>query len=256
MADDIEIVELPDGRLASRKRGGELTPLAPEIERIFRAGRPHVASGRELAAYEARQAREARKERLERSGIIVKLEARRMLLADELYPTPPLVAVQRWLVAATGSPGAGPNWLFLCGGMGAGKSVSAAWALSRQEGIYTTLETYLRDYRRYLDDRSPMDRADIVRDRYARAGLLVVDELGTETDAVLMRAALQWLVEHRNTRRRHLTITITNMPKDEVLNRFRLGIYDVRTWDRLKADAAFVSVDGQSMRRPAPGNEQ
>lgn len=234
------------------KRGGP-NPLGRSLADVLARAKPK--SEEELEELEVRSARDARKERLERSGIVIKPTPRQLLLADKLYPTQALASTKRWLAAATRTPGPGPNWCFLCGGMGAGKSVAAAWALSRQDGRYTTLETYLRDYRRYLDDRSPQDRTDLARDIYVRSGLLVLDELGTETDSVLMRASLQWLVENRFARRRHLTLVITNLPKVDVMNRFRTGIYDARTWDRLKADALVVSVDGESMRRAAPGNE-
>lgn len=232
-----------------------LAKLSSELERLIREGARNAVTDDELAAFEARSQRDARRERLGRSELVLRPEARRLILADQLLPTSALHTTRAWLAAATRPSQPGPHWLLLCGGMGNGKTTAAAWALSRQEGRFATVETFLRDYRRYLDDRGPVDRTQELRDRYGNGGLLVLDELGTESDSVLMRSALHWLAEHRHTRRRHLTIVLTNLSKDDVFQRFRVGVYDMRTADRLRGCAMFASVDQASLRRSLPGNE-
>ncbi|AKF08869.1 hypothetical protein DB32_006018 [Sandaracinus amylolyticus] len=222
--------------------------MRPELRAIFERAEP--ADEQDLAALEQRSQREARRERLARSGIRLRPDDRKALMNDELYPTQALRDVKRWLAAATRTPNPGPNFLFVTGGTGLGKTVAAAWALTRQGGRFVTMETFLLDYARYLRDVSRDRAAELERERYAAPGLLVLDELGTEADAVLARTALSWLVDARCARRRHLTIVLSNLAEADVVARFTAGIYDPRTWDRLRRDGAFAKLDGESLRRP------
>jgi DNA replication protein DnaC len=193
--------------------------------------------------------RETWRERLAGSGIDgLREQDRAAILADTLSKTPALDYVQRWIAAATRTPDPGPNMLAVCGGMGLGKTVAAGWAISRHSGLYATVETYLRDYERWLRDRSREDASSSSMWRYKRAHLVVLDELGTETDAALMMRAFERLIDSRQSRRRELTLMLSNLSKAEFVDRVRNGVYGARTYDRLRRDCAVVEVTGQSMR--------
>lgn len=208
------------------------------------------ASDDEIAAYEARQQRETWRDRLGASGIDgLREEDRARILGDELLPTHALVTVRRWLATAMRPVEPGPNMLVLVGGMGTGKTLSAGWAISRHGGLYATVETYLRDYNRWLRDQSFDEKSAPAMWRYKRAQLVVLDELGTEADAALMTRAFERLIDSRQSRRRELTLILGNLSREEFVSRIRGGTYGARTYDRMKRDARVVEVTGESMRR-------
>lgn len=208
-----------------------------------------VATDEEIAAHEASIMREARRERLRTSGVVIRDEDKRAILDDTVADTRALRVVKRWLAAAMRTANPDRPWLVLCGPPGTGKTFAAAWAISRDGGIYATVETYLRDYARWLRDESYGEIEGARIDRYKRAHLVVLDEVGMERDVEAMRSGLHRLVDERQSRRRQLTIAITNLSKPEFERRLASGIYDPRTADRMARDAYIVTVDGQSMRR-------
>lgn len=208
-----------------------------------------AVSDEEIAAYERRMLREVWKERLANSGIDgLREDDRARILADDLHPTTALTAVRRWLVGAMRTKDPGVNMLVLVGGMGTGKTLAAGHAISRNGGLYATVETYLRDYERWLRDRSYDDKSAPSMWRYKRAHLVVLDELGTETDAALMTRAFERLIDSRQSRRRELTLIISNLSRDDFVSRIRSGVYGARTYDRMKRDARVIECRGDSMR--------
>ena len=211
-----------------------------------------TASDDEIAAYEARQLRETWRERLDGSGIDgLRHYDREAILADRLEPTKALTTVRAWIAGAMRTPDPGVNTLVLVGGMGLGKTVAAGWAISRHSGLYATVETYLRDFARWLRDQSREDSSAQQLWRYKRAHLVVLDELGTENDPALMRRAFERLIDQRQSRRRELTLILGNMSRDEFITRLKGGVYGLRTYDRMKRDARVVECTGESMRRGA-----
>lgn len=211
-----------------------------------------VASDDEIRAYETRQQRETWRERLAGSGIDgLREEDREAILADNLAPTKALVTVRQWLTAAMRTPDPGVNMLVLIGPMGLGKTLAAGWAISRHSGLYATVETYLRDYQRWLRDSSREDGTSQHMWRYKRAHLVVLDELGTEGDAALMTRAFERLIDSRQSRRRELTLILGNLSREDFVQRVRSGVYGARTYDRMRRDARVVEVTGESMRKGA-----
>lgn len=210
-----------------------------------------VASDDEIAAYEARMQREVWRQNLVASGIdALRDEDRKLILTDKLAASTALTKVRQWLGAAMRTAvDPGVNTLVICGGMGTGKTVAAGWAISRHGGVYATVETYLRDYDRWLRDRSHDDKSSPTIWRYKRAQLVVLDELGTETDAALMQRAFERLIDSRQSRRRELTLILSNLSRAEVVTRVRGGAYGMRTYDRMKRDARIIEVSGESMRQ-------
>ena len=88
--------------------------------------------------------------------------------------------------------------------------------------------------------------------RYRRAAFLVLDELGTETDADLAREAMFALINARQSKRTE-TLVLTNMTKPEAIDAIKSGRYDKRAADRLRALAMVVGLTGESLRRSVPG---
>jgi DNA replication protein DnaC len=210
-----------------------------------------VASDEELAALDARAEREAWRERLEASGIheSTRIEDRRMLLEGKLEPLAALRATQGWLAKATDREAPGRNVLVMAGATGLGKTLAAAWAITREGGIYVKMDELCRDYARWERDRTTMDHSGNAWRRYQRARLVVLDEVGRERDANLARDAFYKLVDERQSRRRQLTIMVTNLSRADFLARLHAGAYDERSASRLARDAWVVPLDGKDLRR-------
>lgn len=234
-------------------------PIGPTLEEILARAQAayRFPTDLEIAASEARMQREAWRDRLSSSGILASLrdEDRARVLDDALDETDALRATRAWLAKATQTPDPDRNVLALCGPRGLGKTIAAAWALSRRGGVYATVETYLRDHERWLRDRSYDDetsQATQRMERYRTAHLVVLDEIGTERNAEAMRAAFFRLMDHRQSRRRQLTILLTNLSRADFVARLERGVYDERTTDRFRRDLWAVGLAGESMRRAEP----
>jgi DNA replication protein DnaC len=208
-----------------------------------------IATAAEIRASNAQLAAQAWRERLSASGIedVIRLEDRRRLLADQLDETHAMVATRNWLAKATALP-YDRNVMVLCGSMGLGKTVAAAWALTRASGLYVSVDEYLRDYERWRRDLAQGDEKSQVLRRYKRAHLVVLDEVGRERNAEAMRDGFYRLIDWRQTRRRELTIMITNLSRKDFVDRLKRGVYDERSYSRLKRDAWVVQLHGEDMR--------
>lgn len=218
---------------------------------IARVSSIAIASPEQLAALDASAARQAWGERLEASGIhaATRAEDRRLLLTDQLDPSyPALIATRTWLVKALRRNTPGRNVLVLAGSTGLGKTLAAAWAISREGGIYLKVDELVRDYARWDRDRTALDATTNVWRRYQRTRLVVLDEVGRERDASLMRDAFYKLVDERQSRRRQLTIMVTNLSAEDFKARLRSGVYDERSYSRLARDAWVVDLEGQDRR--------
>jgi DNA replication protein DnaC len=132
----------------------------------------------------------------------------------------------------------------LLGGVGSGKTVAAAWAVAsyarRSMGAkYDKMRDVANLYRAgFGDDLKAFERM-------LRVPLLVIDELTTERDADLGKAALHEVVDERASRDLR-TLLLANRTKDEIRDR-----YDARTIDRLRECAAVVTLADKSMRKGA-----
>lgn len=214
-----------------------------------------TASDEDIREMEIRLAREARSERILRSGITdpgpLPDEDRRMILSESCKQTRALATVRAWLPKALRAADPDRNMLILAGPRGTGKTVAAAWALAQTGGRYVTLEEYLRDYSRWQRDRTREDGTSRELQRYDAGGLLVIDELRGELDRWLAEAERPgWhrIVDRRQSRRKHLTIGITNLSRSEFIADLQNGALDPRTYDRMKRSAYIVGIEGESMR--------
>jgi DNA replication protein DnaC len=232
---------------------GEPSAAAAAVLAAIEAARDASTVGEaELAAYEARKAREAREDRLRKSGVVLRKGDADAVLDEQLVATRALTTVKNWVAASVRKPDPGPSVLVLCGPMGVGKNVAAAWAHAREGGRYVTLEQHVRDWERWMRDRSWSDEAARELERCYRGRLFTLDELGTETEREQesVRRSLHRVVEKRLERSGQLTLILTNLREADVRERFAREVYDPRTLSRLARDGRIVAVDGRDMRAP------
>ena len=187
----------------------------------------------------ARTERQARRDRLEHSGVLERMDEDGVsaVVSDRLGATAALQWVRTWMLAPRPA-------LVLLGEPGVGKTIAAAWALTQRPGRYIRAED-LCEMRKEGGRRG--------RELYQamlRPDLLVLDELGGETDLPLAAKTLQDVVDVRQRVSRRTLIMGNLKTRAELVSR-----YDKRTLDRLGVDrdedgiAVFRFVDGPSMRK-------
>lgn len=220
----------------------EPVKLDSRIAEIIAAARPRLDAG-DLLAAESRAERNDRSQRLRISGIgdVLAEEGRRAIVRGEERPTDALLTVRSWYARALDPAVRGPTVLILAGPMGTGKTLAASWVLARQSGLYVPVERFLR----YYQGRGREHESELDRIRAAR--FVVLDELGTERDPDVFRAAFHWLIDGRQSRRK-LTLIMGNLSADQIRARLRDGTYDERTADRLRTIARLATTSGESMR--------
>jgi DNA replication protein DnaC len=192
---------------------------------------------RDVAERERRREQRQRAERIAAaSAAPVPQTVAEAIADDALQSTQALEVVRKWTDAR--QAGRGKPTLVLLGGAGCGKTTAAAYVLSRTKGArYVKMREVCNLFRAgFGDDAAAFDAL-------IRCPLLVVDELATERDADLGRAALQEVVDERQARNRP-TVLIANKTRAEVAER-----YDARTIDRLREGATAVELAATSMRR-------
>lgn len=189
-----------------------------------------------------RDEREQRLERLRTSGITSHLGRDEKGVADVtrivrggLEAREALVLVQKFANPGRLTP---PRWLILAGSTGVGKSVALGWLLARDGGRYVTVHELVEMHGALARGLAPAT-VDEVHARLARlveARVLVLDELGQELSAPMLRAALHWLVEARASvpQADRYTVIASNLDASTLRDRFRSGTYDARTESRLR----------------------
>jgi hypothetical protein len=239
---------------------GDSEPIRPEFQAMLDSMREAgaFATEEQVAEYERAQRRELRVQALASSGLHLPDEDRRLVLSGRLDRTKVACAtVATWARGAPkpGQPTVGctPGILVLCGGVGTGKTLAAAWWLSHVRGRALTIHEAVRVYTRWKRATYKPEQAEEALERIARIDCLVLDELGQESDsdAETAREVLHWIVDRRQSARRR-TLIITNLTSSDLGARFVRGDYDGRTADRLKAHGQVVEVAGESMRRRRP----
>lgn len=151
------------------------------------------------------------------------------------------------------------TFLLLAGGVGAGKTVAAAWPVravvsevldgsaSTDRWALQRRATFVRAgemARTCLSDYSAEDR-DAFRD-WCRARLLVIDDLGAERGGDAWLARLEELLDVRYGDRRRTVLT-TNLDPGTFRQR-----YGERIADRIRHDGRVVSAGASSLRRRTP----
>lgn len=206
---------------------------------------PEQLAEHERLEAERREAEEAARAKARRKAALSRLEdlpidadIAAKVVDGGIVETDAVKAVHRWIDALAERKG--KPTLVLLGGPGTGKTIAAGVAYSRQRDA---------EYRK-MRDVANLYRAGFGEDaerwqRMLTRTLVIVDELTTERDVDLGRAALHELIDERQPRRR-ATLLIANRTASEIRER-----YDARTIDRLREGAVVVSLSGKSMRRGA-----
>jgi DNA replication protein DnaC len=209
---------------------GELHSLESVLARFEKT----LASDDEIARWERRREEQARSELLALSGIgeVLTTGGADAVGRDQCESTRALELVRQWLASRV-------PVLALFGPRGVGKTVAAAWGLARTPGRYIEAASLCTMRRENFGAPSEGYL------RAARAGLLVVDELGTEPNIDDAQATLHDIVNRRQRLPRR-TLLLGNLDRGAFLAR-----YDGRTLDRLREIAAIRKIDGDSMRKGA-----
>lgn len=217
--------------------------LSEFAERIKRQEAEHEARMASDPLYRATvQAREAetadryagyevlqREENLRAMGLPERLAG---ILAGQVEETPAITAVRDWLDEPK-------TFLILGGNVGVGKTVAAAWALSQRAGMFRKASQITR-----------MSQYDAEAwDRLYRAGLLVVDDLGTEPhdQGGWGLSALLDLFDRRYDERARTILTV-NVTLETFRERY--GKDGGRFLDRLREAGKWFNVAGESRRKP------
>jgi len=234
-------------------------PIRPDFKAMLDElqARGAIATPEQIEEYERRARRELRVEALTSSGIHLDEDDRKLVLTGRLdRTTQACVAVATWARGApkpgeTVTVGCTPSCLVLCGAPGTGKTMAAAWWLSHVRGKALTMPEAIRIWSRWKRTTFRPEEADAALARLARMDCLLLDELGQESDddAALAREVLHWIIDHRQSARRR-TLVLTNLSALDMADRFKRGVYDGRTADRLNRIGHVVQIEGSSMRRP------
>lgn len=211
---------------APTKAGASVTSIRAAMARALSAG---DRSGE----YESRRREQARRERLERAKPRVSCEDADAIARGTLRQTRHLAVVQGWL-----DRGGRSSILCLAGMPGTGKSLAAAWALAQLGGAYLSANDMVRLAAGGWREQARLE--DILRAR-----LLVLDDLGTESDQSAMQAPLLDLVDRRQGRP-WLTIITTNIA---VLSEMQNRYPDQRLWSRLDHCWSWVPSKAPDYRR-------
>jgi DNA replication protein DnaC len=167
------------------------------------------------------------------SGILIAGDDVAAIASKHHRQTKALVSVAAWSERKTA------KFLFLCGGVGTGKTFAAACAIASLGGGTAVRSANLtrRIHPTYADTVAGYEKLNL------RNALVVLDDLGTERD----HAGAKWgdafaeFVEQRVMFGR--TIITTNLKWDEISRR-----YGDRIADRLRAHSIAVELTGKSMR--------
>lgn len=217
-----------------------------DLESVLAAAADLAVSDETVAELTRRRGVDLRRDHLMRADAPLTRAERARLIEDRgIEPTTALIATQTWLGAATrlGGP-VGPPLLVLSGPEGSGRTFAAAWALTQEGGRYRDVDELVHLYRRATAARATLrDRGEL--DVWRLARVLVVARVGSERDTGTMRDALSRLLEARDEPRSHLTVILTGLAPEALLDHASAH-YDARTNERLRIDATTVDLRGET----------
>lgn len=206
---------------------------------LLRQLKDRICTDEELAEAEGTSQRWTRSEMLRASRIILPDDDREIIEKGALRDEPGLVYAKEFL-AQRDWPGA-KFFLIIMGTTGTGKTIASGWALTQIPGLYIEAQR-LCFLQKYQDER---EKVGVEYHRHLTAGLLVVDELGTEEDEERARMMYREVLNKRMKGRRP-TIILGNGEAEQLKTRF-----DERTLDRIHARGMVRGLDGPSLRVPS-----
>lgn len=176
--------------------------------------------------------RDSRRSRLERSGIQLPDAIREAVIRREQADTPAVLEVRKWA-----KPLLRP-WLILAGTVGTGKTTAAGTAIASVGGDFIRA----RELERLSKAAFGAEAERLAALKATR--LLVIDDLGRESDTARMAVTLEDLLDERCTKQR-VTILTTNFDASALRERYP----DERLHSRLFQLARFAAFDGADLRR-------
>lgn len=179
------------------------------------------------------------------SGIVRRLgpDDIEKIASGSQFDTASLKAARRWISEARKTDGEemswwGP-WLWLGGPRGVGKTMAAAWVIHEMRHMHATYVTFLELCRlakhRESFKTAEAEEAEEKFERIAKRPLLVLDEVGQESEAIreMAKITMHDLVDIRR-HVRGLTLVLSNKSGDTIRQRFADDWYDSRTESRLR----------------------
>lgn len=189
-----------------------------------------------FAKEERERIRDLKIEAVRRSGTTLPTHVVDMMIAGKLKKTESMGVVSRYLkIEAPEKP-----MLILSGSVGSGKTVAATWAIAQRHGGFFV---HAPDLHR-VTHPTWTEKENGARAINVESSMIVLDDLGTESDPKEARWADAFLkfMDARSGGQR--TVITTNLPAGELLSR-----YGDRVADRLQASASIVECRGvESMR--------
>lgn len=190
---------------------------------------------KEMRMAETRTMLDNRKKRLDSAGIhkgsVITDSDWFDVVLDRLDDTRSLKAVRLWHSRSK------DPYLVLLGVPGCGKTVASSWAIAKVGGYYLSAKQAERTFAAQFGDAVD-EQARII----AKLGLVVVDDIGTETNRDMFVAALFEILNGRQGGDRR-TILTSNLTKDE----FDAEYDDPRIVSRLRR-ATFIGDDSGDRR--------
>ena len=150
-------------------------------------------------------------------------------------------AAEKARAFAQGARNGGFLTLILLGSVGTGKTHLACGIIRECGGLYRLAPAMCEEIRRAKSFGARETEADIL-DRYGRAGLLVIDEIGRGIAAAEEQYMLYQAINERYNRRRP-TVLISNQSKKDFLE-----YVGIAAADRLTESAQSVEFTGGSYR--------
>ena len=150
-------------------------------------------------------------------------------------------AAEKARAFAQGARSGGFLTLILLGSVGTGKTHLACGIIRECGGLYRLAPAMCEEIRRAKSFGARETEADIL-DRYGRAGLLVIDEIGRGIAAAEEQYMLYQAINERYNRRRP-TVLISNQSKKDFLE-----YVGIAAADRLTESAQTVEFTGKSYR--------
>lgn len=156
------------------------------------------------------------------------------LHAGELEATDAMKRVREWYRSPTRSA-----WLCLSSGAGTGKTVAGADLYCSTYGRWATAGEIVRVFSAMFGEQYEL------QEKYRNARLLVIDDVGTESDAARMLNVLLELLDARPSAAATPTLITTNLTRKAFAERYA----NERLMSRLAQLVQWASVSGSDMRR-------
>jgi DNA replication protein DnaC len=198
------------------------------------------AEERERRAEAARRAADERAERVQRyaSGEFrLPDEVAERLRAGKLDETDAGRKVRAWISSRTRPP-----WLCISGGAGVGKTVAGIDLICRSWGRWVRASDLVAAFSAMFGEQHEMQQ------KYRDTRLLVIDDVGTESDPARMLSALLELLDERPSAASTPTLITTNLTPKQFAERYQ----NERLMSRFAQLVKWEGVTGPDLRRGKP----